>query len=264
MKLKNALGAIGLTRLQQLEFQRAEQLRIISEAEEAGIEADIGFKERRLQVEEEFAARKKEIEDQAALNSEVTFANIATAFEVLAQKASVTAGGIARIFNNVLARGLGNAFQAVGAAIASGQNGLQAFADAIKATFADLASSIGDYYIKAGVARAAAGDPGAAAMIAAGAALKVFSGVLGASGASGGGSTASGGGGSDFSGGSTPEFSGGATEEQDLVQAEAQTAVSINVQGDILDSDETGTRIASVLSEAFGKQGVVLTDARIS
>ena len=260
-----ALQNVGLNELQQLQLRREQQLQIIREAEETGIQDKIGFNERRLQVEREFKEQKKMLDEQQVLDSEASFEKTAEAFKIQAQRMKGTAGALALILRNSLASGIGNSFQAVGRAMANGANMFDAFAASVKATFADLASAIGDYYIKTGIAELAlSGGAKGKATVAAGIGLKVLSGVLGASGASGGASASGGGSGGTGSFAGATDLASGAQEEQEIQEAQPQTNVAINVQGDILDSDESGTRIATLLSDAFGKQGVVLTDARIS
>lgn len=78
-------------------------------------------------------------------------------------------------------------------------------------------------------------------------------------------SVGGGGGGSGFSvsdsgGGiaTTPSASTELTPTQDLTRSEPQTAVSVVIQGDILDSDESGSRIVALINQAFDKKGVVI------
>lgn len=71
-----------------------------------------------------------------------------------------------------------------------------------------------------------------------------------------------GGGGASFDVGggiaSSPSTSTDLTQPQDLQRAEATTGVSITIQGDVLDSDESGSRIVSLINSAFDKKGVVI------
>jgi len=77
-------------------------------------------------------------------------------------------------------------------------------------------------------------------------------------------SVGGGGGGSSFSpdtgGGiaATPSTSTDLTATQDLQRAEASTGVSVVIQGDVLDSDESGSRIVNLINQAFDKKGVVI------
>ena len=76
--------------------------------------------------------------------------------------------------------------------------------------------------------------------------------------------SSAGGGGSSYSpdtgGGiaSSPSMSTDLTPTQDLQRAEASTGVSVVIQGDVLDSDESGSRIVNLINSAFDKKGVVI------
>jgi len=48
------------------------------------------------------------------------------------------------------------------------------------------------------------------------------------------------------------------TPTENLQRQEPQTAVSVTIQGDVLDSDESGSRIVSLINQAFDKKGVVI------
>lgn len=56
----------------------------------------------------------------------------------------------------------------------------------------------------------------------------------------------------------TPSTSTDLTPTQDLQRAEATTGVSVVIQGDVLDSDESGSRIVNLINSAFDKKGVVI------
>jgi hypothetical protein len=84
-----------------------------------------------------------------------------------------------------------------------------------------------------------------AALIVLGGALKALSGGVGSSNPSAGGVNSS-------PGSSEP------TPTQDLTRAEANTSVQVVIQGDVLDSDETGSRIVDLINNAFDKKGVVI------
>ena len=124
--------------------------------------------------------------------------------------------------------------------------------------FADIAIQLGTSYILQGIAASANPfTPGiGAGMITAGAALATFGGVL--KGLSGGKSQTSAS--ADTGGGiaSSPSTSTDLTQPQDLQRAEATTGVSIVIQGDVLDSDESGSRIVNLINSAFDKKGVVI------
>lgn len=76
-------------------------------------------------------------------------------------------------------------------------------------------------------------------------------------------SVGGGGGGANFDAGgggiaASPSTSTDLTQPQDLQRAEATTGVSVTIQGDVLDSDESGSRIVALINSAFDKKGVVI------
>lgn len=167
---------------------------------------------------------------------------------------------IASVAFNVIAAGVGNAFQKVGQALAAGQNAFEAFGTAIKGILADVASAIGDTFIKWGIANVVSGNVGmGSAQIAAGGALKVLAGFLGSQ-----ASTATA---SPTSGGVEPtsnlmdDTSVNDFMEQERVQP--STNVEVVVQGSLVQQEELGEFITRTLNESFAKQGVTLTDARV-
>lgn len=150
-----------------------------------------------------------------------------------------------------LGQATGQAFAAFGKALATGKNALKAFGEAFLASIGQSAIALGTEFILRGIAYSFApglqsfGPP----LIAAGAALATFGGVLSAS---GGGGAASGAGG----GGSVTETPIGATGE--IPEQENQkptTQVAINVQGDVLDSRDTGLRIVDLIKEYTDRNG---------
>lgn len=155
--------------------------------------------------------------------------------------------------NNIATQGFGNAFQNIGRALAEGGNAAQAFTDTIKATFGDLASAIGDFYIKRGIAQTIAKDPGGPALIAAGAGLKVLSGLLGASASGGSGGTA------------TPvepvgppgEFNEPAIAEGEPVEEEP-VLNQVVVQGDVFQTEDTARSLVDLISEVSEKENRVI------
>ncbi len=199
----------------------------------------------------EIASRQKE-----------SFASVANAFKLNAQKMKGNANELSKVFLNFAVRGIGNAFTRIGQAIASGGNALQAFADGVKAVFGDLANALGDYYIKQGVARLAVGEPGGAAAIAAGAALKVLGGALGGSATTS--ATAGGGGGIGVGTGGFQDLGTSQITEARADRPEPDTNLVVNINGDVLDGQETGNRIVDVLGDTFSKEGVVLRDVRFT
>lgn len=116
---------------------------------------------------------------------------------------------------------------------------------AIEALRVSLVSITGGFAIAAGLA-----------LIALGGVLKGLAGGAGGLGVTGTAGTATGGGGVIAPGTTlAPEV------EDEAVEAQQQTAVTVNVQGDVFDSRETGLRIADILNESFDTEGTVLATA---
>lgn len=154
-----------------------------------------------------------------------------------------------------LGQGVGQAFAAFGRALARGENALAAFTKAFLQSIGQGAIALGTEFILRGIAYSfvpglqSFGPP----LIAAGAALATFGGVLG--GALAGdtatvGSTAGGGGFSPV------EQPGEALPT--LEPAQQGTQVSINIEGNVLDRRDTGLAIAEVLQEFFDTNNGVL------
>lgn len=152
---------------------------------------------------------------------------------------------------------LANGFSAFGAALVNGENAMEAFGKAMLATLGQTAVQLGTSFILKGIAYSfdplmggpAVGGP----LIAAGAALATFGGALSAF---AGGSTSSA---SSAATDSNNEYSTTSTYDEDDYEEETETtSVTVNIQGDVFDSDETGTRIAQILEDASLSNGVVI------
>ena len=148
-----------------------------------------------------------------------------------------------------LATGVGNAFAAFGRALVTGENALKAFTKAFLASIGQTAIALGTEFILRGTAYLfvpglqSLGGP----LIAAGAALAAFGGVLGA--ATGGGATSAGGAGS---GASTDNQTDTSLPE---VSNQPTNSINVNVNGSIFDSDDTGLRIAQLIQGEIDKSG---------
>jgi len=146
----------------------------------------------------------------------------------------------------------GQAFAAFGKALASGDNALKAFLNSILASFGQLAIQLGTQFILQGIAYTWANYPGGPQLIAAGAALATFGGVLSALGGGGAGAGAGAGG---AAGGTVSSIENPTANLTQPIPQEPQEKITINIQGDVLDSDETGGRIISLLSQYADKNG---------
>lgn len=209
-------------------------------------------------------AAKSEIEASGIKNALVPdtqevapdfFSNYSAGFmavtETAAQaKASIIAFGkeSRQALINGFASGATSAFSAFGSALAKGENAISAFGKALLAGLANMVTQLGQMFILKGIAYSfdplmggpAVGGP----LIAAGAALATFGGVLSAIGGGGGSGVSGASLGSDIGG--TGTTAGFATSQE---RVEPQTAVNVTIQGSVFDSDETGLRIANILKE---------------
>lgn len=217
-------------------------------------------------VSDKLATANEELAIQLAETDrllEQSAANTKKTTEKSAKQIGKTATGVGKILSNTFARSISGGIQNIVNSIAKGENVFENFGKFLLRTFGDLAITLGEFFILKGKATQAllnvnppAATIGAGiALVALGSILKAFSG-----GGGGGGSSASAGGGAQAAPAGLQPVA--FDDEQDL-QDEPQTNVTVQINGDVLDSDETGTRIAEILSESFGKQGIVLTDARI-
>jgi hypothetical protein len=165
-----------------------------------------------------------------------------------------------------LGKAMGAGFSAFGRALVTGENALKAFGKAFIGAIGAQMVALGTKFILEGAAMVfsfTAGGPAAgAALMGAGAALATAGGAFGAIG-SGASAPASGG------GVGSPSFDSNATggepvlEEAEELRA-PDTQVSVVIQGDVFDSDETGTRLVQVLNNAFEKDGVVINGGAVA
>lgn len=164
---------------------------------------------------------------------------------------------VGRAAFKTLGTGVGQAFAAFGQALASGEDAGKAFLQSLVGVFADIAIQLGTSYILQGIAASAnpltpgIGGP----LIAAGIGLATFGGLL--KGFAGGKSTASASGASSGGGiAASPSPSTEFVPEQNIERTAPGTQVQVVIQGDILDSDDSGSRIVNLINQAFDKKGV--------
>lgn len=168
---------------------------------------------------------------------------------------------------NGIGTAAGGAFAKFGQALVSGENALASFGKAFLGAIGQVLIQQGTAFILEGTAYAFSANPAlqalAPGLIGSGAAMATFGGILGAVAGGGGGGAAVGGGGiganSDIQTSSFSDDTETASPE-DAERREKQTNVQLVVQGDIFDSEETGTRMAGILSNAFETQGIVLSE----
>ena len=167
---------------------------------------------------------------------------------------------------------ISSAFQSIGKSLVDSGDDFKGFLGTVLNILGDLAISIGTTVIASSKAiealktslftSSAAPIALGGALIAIGAALKVFGGKFGGQ-SSGSIPDGSGGGGGGIAGGaSAPSTSITQAPQED--RRSSQTQVQLIVQGDVLDSQESGTRIAKILSDAFSRDGIVLNNGAVS
>lgn len=181
------------------------------------------------------------------------------AFKDASIAAKQTVVDLGKTVHQVMVTGLGNAFQAMGAALAKGENAFEAFGKAILGVFGDLAIQVGSFFLLQGIANLASLNPIGFAQIAGGLALITLGGALKAlAGGGGGGSKPAEANASGTA--STPGGDSFAKPETQLGEqkAEDRTKVQVNIQGNVLDRRQTGLEIAEAINEAFGSNGAVL------
>jgi len=224
------------------------------------------FFQQQLLAEQERNAKLKGLQDQANFDTLTGFQQVSDGFTLMtigfSEAATSFSNSTVSAFKevgkqafNTLSRGVGTAFAAFGNALAKGEDAGKAFLDSTLKLFGELAVNIGSYFIALGVAKLfatpkeqAEGPP----LIAAGAALAVLGGLLGGI----GGASAS----KDTGGGisSSPSTTSELTPTSQLENQKPNTQVQVIIQGDVLDSDESGSRIVDLINQAFDKKGVTV------
>lgn len=159
-----------------------------------------------------------------------------------------------------LANTAGSAFAAFGKAVAEGNNAIDAFLNALLASFGQAAIQMGTNFILQGIAYQFAGLPNGAALIGAGAALAAFGGVLSSLGGGGGEATAGAGGGSVGAGPGGPiPVEGGQDQFPDPEDRINQgPSIAVNVQGNVVNQKEFGLELVDILNQTFEGRGASL------
>lgn len=254
-QVKGQLENAGLNQKQIILKNAQEQRDIINQALQNRLLDQSQADALLLKVKADTAKKLKDIESKSARSTDQFSKSIADSLE------------------NGAVRTISSAFQSLGKTLVDSGDDFKGFLGTVLNILGDLAISIGTTVIASSKAIAALkaslfAGPAApialgGALIAIGAALKVFGSKFGGSSTGSIPTSASGGG----------VAAGGDVGVPDTAIADAptdrearpeQTQVQLIVQGDILDSQETGTRIAKILSDAFEKDGIVLNNGAVS
>ena len=166
---------------------------------------------------------------------------------------------INKSINATLVRGVTMGIQTVVKSLAFGEDGFKAFGKAILGMVGELATNLGMFFIAEGIAQTAlASNPFTAggAMVAAGAALVALGTLLSGL---GGESSAGGGVAAPLPTDPTSIASAATNELTDEIEEEERKdpdqRVSLVVNGDIFDHDETSSRLLDMLNENFQNKG---------
>lgn len=270
---ESLLAQIRIDQDNLLKIQKEQELNAALDAlKQNRLATDEQFEAARLAIEEKFKNQRRASDEEEQLRIIRQNENVGLSFEKLGASIVDYAKGIkvtyqqvgAAIFNaltNVQVR----FFQSIGEALATGEDAFADFGKTFLSLIGDLAIQVGTLLITAGTAALLGGfatavlgnGPG---LIAAGGALVAFGGFLKA--ANGGAQTSvgtpGGGSGGGFGGGTI----GGDFPEapiSDQIERQApNTEVNVVIQGDVLDSEETGLRIVDLINRSFDKQGVII------
>lgn len=158
--------------------------------------------------------------------------------------------------------GISQSFAALGGALQRGTNAFSAFGNAILGVLGDIAIQIGTTIVTAGkaiealAASIATGLGGFA--IVGGLALIALGGFLKSLAGAGGGQAIPGF--ASGAGGGVIDGATGTVPIEETAETDDRTAVTVNVEGTVIDPKTTGLQIAEVLQEAFDSTGVRLVN----
>ena len=189
-------------------------------------------------------------------------ANFSDTAGSMVKTSKVMAVEISKSMINVMGRGVASAFASFGAALAKGENAMQALLKGFTGMLGDMAIQMGTMLIAQAAAMFFSPNPAwqaqAGPLLAAGASLAAVGGAIKAFSGGGGGSSASasggGAGGESFGFTPLPDDLTAQTKER----VEPETRVAVNIQGDVLDSDETSLRIVTLLQDALDVNGATV------
>jgi hypothetical protein len=241
--------------LTMLELSAASELQLQNQLAQADNAAAIA----KTNIEQQ---KYNDLKLEAAANEAIWALAVEEAFDDMAKAAEERKKQIDDLANSIktgLVGGIVNSMAAVGGALATGKNAGEEFANSWKRSLGALAVQVGQTFILMGLGMNGLSPLtgwSAGASIAAGMALTVLGGALQASGGGSTGNASSpstaGGGGVATTDNVTTEF----TKPEALTRNEPTTQVAVNINGDVLDSEESGLRIVDLLNKAFDKTGV--------
>ena len=238
-ELNRLIAGVGFTDTELLEQKYIEQSMALLTAKENELVTQENFEQRSLTLAEQFATKRAALRKKETTDYQKTLASINTTIR------------------NTLVSGTAGAMQLLANNLVAGKNAFQDFGNFVIGLMGDLAISIGKTLLLSGKGIAALKSFGASGAIAAGLGLIAVGSVLKAFAGKGGGVSGGSTGGDSGDGGGVTSTASTITEPTDEV-AEPSTTIQVTIQGDVLDSQESGTRIVGIINDAYDKQGVTI------
>jgi len=183
------------------------------------------------------------------------FNSLQAGFDNTAKTMANTSKKLASTIKGALVKGIVGGVQNIVNSLMNGENAFKNFGKFVLGMMGEMATQIGTVLIGAGLGVEALKVTGGGAAIAAGIGLvavgAVISNLAGGGGATGGGSFSDG-------GGSTLVSDTGVIDEDEPELKEEKLGVTVNITGDILDSNETGSRIVQLINDSVDGEGVTI------
>lgn len=195
----------------------------------------------------------------------LSFSDLSKSLKAESGKIRTTSGDIAKAMQTGIGNGAAQAFSSFGQALAKGENALEAMLTSFLKSMGQMAVQLGTMYLMEGLAMLWSPIPTeqakAPGLIQAGAALAAFGGTMGALNSGGASGTSSGDSGYTVEpGGSIDRYDNDQSFiEEDSIERQAQQQITVQVQGNVLDGDESGLRIVEIIKKAVNEQGVSLS-----
>lgn len=249
--------AQSMTVFKQIATQNLDEVKL--KAQEAlNAMGDTGSAEQIGSVLDNIAARTEE----ALQRHTVATQGFKNNMKEMVDAAKITVTLTNQFLSQQLVGGISGAFQALGAALAQGQNGFEAFGRGVLAAMGDFAIKMGEMIITQAIAAEVLKDvlltfggfgialAAGAALIAVGSAMKAFAGGPAGVGAAAGAAASPSAGGGGVNSGTT----GGtevATINEVAEREQLGTNVNVSVSGIVTNPRETAEQIAQLLKEGF-------------
>jgi flagellar biosynthesis protein FliQ len=240
--LRKEFEDFGKTDLQKLQEQFDQRLELINNAYAQDLLTTEQFTELKGKILQDFTGKR---------------------FNIINKQAIEAGKQVTRTLQNGIVRGITQSVASIGESLVKGSFSFKAFVGTILNIIGDLliqmsgafiALGIGIESIRASIVGLSGGQALAAGLALAlvGGALKAFAGTLGGEQSNIGAGPAQG----SLGGGGTPAD----IAQPETPSAEPRTGINVVIQGDVLDSNETGSRIVSLINDAFDKEGAVVTN----